>query len=66
MAAAELEIAETETDRIERWRKEILESAGYGADAAAELALRQDIDLHHAVDLVKQGCPTQVALRILL
>jgi hypothetical protein len=66
MSAAELEIqVETETDRIERWRAEELERAGYGRRHAAELAARHDVDLHLAVDLLERGCPVETAVRIL-
>ena len=57
---------ETETQRVERWRAQELERAGYTADAAAQLATRSDVDLHYAVDLLKQGCPPEVAVKILL
>jgi hypothetical protein len=67
MSAAELEIqVETEAERIERWRAEELERAGYDAINAAELAARQDVDLHLAVGLLQRGCPVDTALRILL
>jgi len=67
MSAAELEIqVETEAERIERWRAEELERAGYSSDEASELAPRPDVDLHHAVRLLERGCPTETALRILL
>ena len=65
MTAAELKI-ESELERIERWRAEALERAGYPAEAARALAARHDIDLHSATDLVEQGCPPEIALRILL
>jgi hypothetical protein len=65
MTTAETEIYE-ETELIEAWRAEALERAGYGAAAAAEIAVRHDIDLHVATDLVKRGCPADLALRILL
>ena len=39
MSAAELDLhVETESERIERWRAEELERAGYGPDDAVELA----------------------------
>jgi hypothetical protein len=57
---------ETEIERIERWRAEALERAGYNMSAARELAARLDIDLHLATDLLAQGCPQEVALQILL
>ena len=67
MSAAELEIqVETEAERIERWRAEELERAGYEPMSAAELAARQDVDLHLAVELLERGCPVDTALRILL
>jgi hypothetical protein len=67
MSAAEVEIqVETEAERIERWRAEELERAGYDPVNARELAARQDIDLHLAVDLLERGCPVDTALRILL
>ena len=57
MSAAELDIhVETEAERIERWRAEELERAGYDPVDAGELAARHDVDLHLAVDLVSQGC----------
>jgi len=56
----------TEIAQIERWRCERLEAAGFPPDAAAQLAERHDVDLHAAIDLVQQGCPVDVAVRILL
>jgi hypothetical protein len=59
MASTELQtFVETESERIERWRAEELERAGY--------AVRPDIDLHLAVDLLGRGCPPDLALKILL
>jgi hypothetical protein len=67
MTAAETHLAlDTEIERIEQWRAEELERAGYPVRAAAELAARHDVDLHLAIDLLNQGCPVQVALQILL
>lgn len=67
MSAAELELEiDTEAERIERWRAEELERAGYESVHAAELAARQDVDLHLAVDLLERGCPVETAVRILL
>ena len=56
----------TELEQIEAWRRERLEVAGYPPPAAAELALRHDVDLHRAVALLERGCSVEVALRILL
>jgi hypothetical protein len=67
MSQTELHVLEdTELVRIERWRSEELERAGYGTRAAGRLAARHDIDLHHAVQLLEQGCPADLALKILL
>jgi ABC-type phosphate/phosphonate transport system substrate-binding protein len=65
MTAAETEIRD-ETGLVEAWRAEQLEMAGYGAAAAAELAMRHDVDLHVAVEMLTQGCSPELALKILL
>lgn len=67
MSAAELDLqVETESERIERWRAEELERAGYEPSEAATLAACVDVDLHLAVELLERGCPADTALRILL
>jgi hypothetical protein len=66
MAAAELIKQETEQERIERWRAEELERAGFEASAASLLATRADVDLHDAIDLLRNGCEPELALQILL
>jgi hypothetical protein len=67
MSAAELDVyIETESERIQRWRAEELERAGYDGADAVELAGRLDVDLHLAIELLERGCPTGTALRILL
>jgi cephalosporin-C deacetylase-like acetyl esterase len=67
MSAAELDVyQETESERIQRWRAEELERAGYDGPDAIELAGRTDVDLHLAVELLERGCPPSTALRILL
>jgi hypothetical protein len=67
MASAEVQtFEETEAERIERWRAEELERAGYEPRAAAKIAVRPDIDLHLAVDLLARGCAPDLALKILL
>jgi hypothetical protein len=48
------------------WRRESLLRAGYDERSALLIALRSEIDLHQAVDLVEGGCPIKTALRILL
>lgn len=48
------------------WRREQLEAAGYPLEEARLLAERTDVDLHRAADLLRSGCPRELALRILL
>lgn len=67
MAATDITLVDsTEIERIERWRAEELERAGYEPRAAGRLAVRHDVDLHTAVDLLERGCPSELALKILL
>jgi hypothetical protein len=67
MTAAEAQLPlESELERIEQWRAEALERAGYPVRDAELLAHRLDVDLHLAIDLISQGCPVPVALQILL
>ena len=66
MTTAETNVRPTEQELVERWRAEELERAGYPADAAAEIALHAEVDLHHAVELLEKGCSPELALKILL
>jgi hypothetical protein len=67
VAATDITLVDlTEMERIERWRAEELERAGYEPRAAGRLAVRHDVDLHTAVELLQRGCPPQLALQILL
>jgi hypothetical protein len=67
MSAVETEtIEESETDRVERWRANELERAGFEPDTAHILALRPDVDLHVAVGLIERGCAPALAAEILL
>jgi hypothetical protein len=65
MSAAEVHFVD-ENALIEAWRVQELERAGYPSQTAAEIAVRHDIDLHRAVDLLRLGCPLDLALRIVL
>lgn len=47
-----------------RWRQAVLLRAGYDEDCARGLAGTLDVDLHRAVDLVRAGCPPELAYRI--
>ena len=67
MTAAEAGLREdTELERIEAWRAEELRRAGYDRKAASRLAPRTDVDLHTAVNLLRDGCSQELALKILL
>jgi hypothetical protein len=66
MTVIETDIHETEDERVARWRLEQLVRAGYEETAALVLADLVHVDLHLAVHLVRQGCPPDTALRILL
>ena len=66
MSVVETHIPETEDERVAHWRLEQLQRAGYEETAALVLADLVNIDLHLAIDLVRKGCPSDTALRILL
>jgi hypothetical protein len=71
MSAATVQIdiddpAETENERVLRWRWEELRRAGFGFQEALLLAVSHDVDLHLATDLLARGCPSDTALRILV
>ena len=66
MPAAEVHAVDTELQRVERWRADELERAGYGAEQARKLAARHDVDLHWAIELLNRGCSPELALQILL
>jgi len=57
---------ETESERVERWRTDELIRVGFEPDAATVLAAEPEVDLHRAIELIEQGCPPDLALRILL
>jgi hypothetical protein len=64
--ALEVLVRETEQERVERWRLEALVKVGYDSTSAAQLAVRNDVDLHRAIGLVERGCPPEIAVRILI
>ncbi|HKI92531.1 MAG TPA: hypothetical protein VJ986_09535 [Gaiellaceae bacterium] len=59
------EVVESEVERVERWRAQALERAGYSTEAARELSARLDVDLHQAIGMLENGCPPELALQIL-
>jgi hypothetical protein len=64
--ALEVLVRETEQERVERWRLEALVKVGYDSTSAAQIAVRNDVDLHRAIELVERGCPPEIAVRILI
>ncbi len=65
MPTAETNIRPTEQVLDQRWRALELGRAGSPEDTAAELAMRADVDLHRAVELVRNGCSPEPAADIL-
>ncbi len=65
MNAALAELEEQDVDGVLQWRFLVLRGAGYDVGDAVNLAASRNVDLHVAVDLVRNGCPPQTALRIL-
>jgi len=62
------QITETPPDeqaKVESWRLHVLMEAGYPLRLAEEIA-HSDADLHHAVDLIRQGCSPETAAEILI
>lgn len=67
MTAAQFEMVdETEAEAILRWRFDELVRAGYDIGSALLLASHVEVDLHDASALLRRGCPSETALRILL
>lgn len=56
---------ETEAERVERWRIEYALDLGYAPASALTIALSA-ADLHHLEDLIRAGCPHELAAQILL
>jgi hypothetical protein len=52
-------------ERVVELRREALERAGFGPDAAQQLAVDVEIPLRDALQLVKAGFPPDVALGML-
>lgn len=66
MTTAELLMARVTEDEVVAWRREQLRRAGCRRFEAEVLARETKVDLHHAVELLERGCPSRVALDILL
>ncbi|MEZ5099709.1 MAG: hypothetical protein R3C15_07920 [Thermoleophilia bacterium] len=65
MTEMQLESGQDERSKVEGWRLHVLMEAGYPVELAERVAA-SDVDLHHAVELVDQGCSPEIAARILL
>lgn len=50
---------------VERWRRDLLRTAGFDDDLARALAADGRVDLHDVLTLVDRGCPPALAARIL-
>ena len=61
----QIEFRDGETAKVAGWRLHVLIEAGYPLETAERIAA-SDVDLHRAVELITQGCPTEVAEKILL
>ena len=66
MTVAELQRALGTDDEVVAWRREQLRRAGCRRFEAEVLARETRIDLHQAVELLERGCPSKIALDILL
>jgi uncharacterized protein (DUF111 family) len=65
-ASPEVREAELDDLKVVRFRRDILCRAGYEWEDAKMIARRMSVDLHEAVKLVEQGCPSLTARRIVL
>jgi len=50
---------------VTSWRRDRLVEAGFALPLASRLARDLRYDLHALIGLVEQGCPPELALRIL-
>jgi hypothetical protein len=55
-----------EFETVRDWRYWELRRAGFDEDDATDVAFHLDVDLHLATDLVRRGCPSALAARIVL
>ena len=61
----EIAVAAREDAQVTAWRFEQLRGAGYDEPTARYLSVRDEVDLHRAIELVESGCPLELAVRIL-
>lgn len=50
---------------VNRWRRQQLVQSGFSLPLAARVARDPRYDLHRLIELVEQGCPPELAVRIL-
>ena len=50
---------------VNRWRREQLVLSGFSLPLADRVARDARYDLHRLIELVEQGCPPELAVRIL-
>jgi hypothetical protein len=55
-----------EREKVAGWRLHVLIEAGYPLPLAEKIAAALEADLHHAVELVSNGCDPRTAAEILL
>jgi hypothetical protein len=53
-------------DEVVAWRRDQLKRAGCRRSDAEVLARERQVDLHEAVELLERGCPSKIAVEILL
>lgn len=66
-----LDVASAPTEEELAWnglsfRLQLLESCGFGADAALALAIRPEIGLEEPLALIRRGCTPDTAAEILI
>ena len=66
MTTAELQRTSATHDEVVAWRREQLTRAGCRRFEAEVLARELRVDLHEAVELLERGCPSRIALNILI
>jgi hypothetical protein len=66
VTVAELQGAHATEDEVVAWRREQLSRAGCRRFEAEVLARELKVDLHEAVELLERGCPSKIALEILI
>jgi hypothetical protein len=66
MPTVDTKLVESKEGEVLAWRAEELVRAGYDGDNALMLALERAVDLHSAIDLLRRGCPAELAVKILI